>query len=222
MKRVDLNVDIGEGFPFDVELLRFATSANICCGVHAGSWDLTRETIGNALDAGVRIGMHPGYPDRVSMGRAALPQAQADEFRASIEAQVERFYNFVPAAYLKPHGALYNESADIGHPAWSIVNEVCERWQLPLLGLPGTAHAGGPAGFFAEGFVDRRYTREGTLLPRSEPGALLTDLGEISRQAVTLAPHVDSLCLHGDTPGCVEILMAVHGELLRAGFEVGP
>lgn len=221
MKRIDLNVDVGEGFDFDADLLLFATSANICCGAHAGSWDLTQETIGLALDAHVRIGMHPGYPDRASMGRAPFDPVQAEAYAASVDRQVEQFFNFVPAAYMKPHGAFYNESADAGHPAWRIAHEAAMRFQLPILGLPGTAHERLSPLFIAEGFVDRGYDASGRLLPRSAPGAVLQSLAEIRVQALRLAPLVDSLCLHGDTPGCVEIAEFVVKVLTEAGYEVG-
>lgn len=225
MKRIDLNVDIGEGFGFDRELLNFATSANVCAGEHAGSWEATRETIQLCLEAGVRIGMHPGYPDREGMGRTSMRPEQAEFFGESVARQVERFYFFVPAAYLKPHGALYNDAAGDSAAALMarpIIENACRRFQLPLMGLPGTAmEVIAPAGFIREGFADRAYGADGRLMPRSEPGAVLTSETEIRRQTLALADRVDSICLHGDTPGCVGFAERVYAALLDAGYEVG-
>lgn len=220
MKRIDLNVDIGEGFPFDADLLIFATSASICCGEHAGSWDLTQETIGLSLESGVRIGMHPGYPDRIHMGRVSMKPEQRDEFAFSVRRQIDQFFNFVPAAYLKPHGALYSDSQDGLHPMAMELMEACGRFGLPLLGMPGTAHEGLGSGFLAEGFADRRYTASRRLVPRGEPGAVLADPSEIRRQVLELATTVDSICIHGDTPDCLSIAEIVYAALIDAGFEV--
>ena len=106
MKRVDINVDIGEGFPFDEDLLDFATSANVCCGEHAGSWELTKETIFLCERKGVRIGMHPGFPDRESMGRISPQLDEVAQYANSVFEQVIRFREYTTTAqYLKPHGA---------------------------------------------------------------------------------------------------------------------
>jgi UPF0271 protein len=221
VRRIDLNVDIGEGFPHDEQLLLFASSANICCGAHAGSWEMTQQTIGLALDAGARIGMHPGYPDRASMGRAGMPPSSEIEFQRSISAQVEQFFNFVPAAYLKPHGAFYNESAHLGHPAYGLLQSVASRFRLAVMGLPGTAHAMAGTDFIAEGFADRGYTPDGLLIPRGTTGALLEDPADVQRQVLSLAPKVQTICLHGDTPNCLDFAELVYKTLLDAGYEVG-
>lgn len=227
MKRIDLNVDIGEGFPHDEDLLRFATSGNVCGGEHAGSWDLTMETIHRCLEAGVRIGMHPGYPDRESMGRRTARMEDAAEYVESIRLQVERFFFFVPAAYLKPHGAFYNDATDeseAGALARSLIESLCQRFQLPLMALPGTllAHVATAARvpLMREGFADRAYRADGRLVPRSEPGAVLEDPAAIREQVLRLADQVDSICLHGDTPGCVAFAELVFKTLVDAGYEV--
>lgn len=219
MKGIDLNVDIGEGFDFDADLLLYASSANICCGVHAGSWAKTQETIGLALDSGVRIGMHPGYPDRDSMGRLPLPVGRKREYRDSILKQAETFFNFVPPAYIKPHGAFYTESQVEGTPAFEILFELVKEFGLPVMGLRGTAHEKLPE-MIAEGFADRAYTPQGTLVNRGEPGALIASLSEVREQALSLAHRVESICIHGDTPYCVELAEAVYSALLDSGFEV--
>lgn len=222
MKTVDLNVDIGEGFPYDADLLLFATSANICCGEHAGAWSTTQDTIGLALDGGIRIGMHPGYPDRPNMGRASMDSSLERAFSDSLARQIEHFFNFVPAAYLKPHGAFYNDSTDPEHPAFAILSTNAARFGLPVMGLPGTAHELISTGFIAEGFADRAYTSEGLLVPRSRDGAVLQSTSEIRDQTIRLAKTVDSICLHGDTPGCVELAELIYATLVDQGYEVAP
>lgn len=183
------------------------------------------ETIQLCLEAGVRIGMHPGYPDRAGMGRVPLSPGQEEAFGISIARQVERFYFFVPAAYLKPHGALYNDAAgesEMAPLARRMVGEACRRFLLPLMGLPGTAMEDlSPVGFIREGFADRAYRPDGRLVPRTEPGAVLNSAAEVRRQTLELAARVDSICLHGDTPGCVAFAERIYATLLDAGFEVG-
>jgi len=220
MKAVDLNVDIGEGMPYDGELLIYASSANVCCGVHAGSWELVEETVGLCLKNGVRIGMHPGYPDRASMGRAPMPPDQLGAYKESVLRQAERFYYFVPPAYVKPHGAFYNESTFDGHAAHGILLDLLAEFALPLMGLKGTAHERAAHVFFAEGFADRGLLPDGRLIPRGKPGALLVDPKEVARQALLLAPNVDSLCFHGDHPLCVENIRAATEALLSAGYRI--
>jgi UPF0271 protein len=220
VKSIDLNVDIGEGFAFDSDLLLFATSANICCGVHAGSWELTQETIGLALDMGARIGMHPGYEDRAAMGRTSMSPAEFGKQAAAIAAQIEQFFNFVPAAYLKPHGALYHDSMDGAHPSWAVLESSLIRFQMPILGFPGTAHERLGIAFESEGFADRAYTKEGRLRPRSESGAVLCEPEDVRCQVLRIAPNVDSICLHGDTPDCLNFAELVFKTLSDAQYTI--
>lgn len=238
MKKVDINVDIGEGFPFDEDLLDFATSANVCCGEHAGSWELTKDTIFLCERKGVRIGMHPGFPDRESMGRE-LPEADAiAQYANSIFEQVIRFREYTDAArYMKPHGAWYNVLCrfQILESRFQIGADgaIYQGCKLMLDGALAAAHvpvmllAGCPLaesskpGVIEEGFADRGYASSGALLPRSAPGAVLSDREELQRQVLRLAPVVDSICIHGDTPGCVEFAELVYGTLETAGYEVG-
>ncbi len=222
MGRVDLNVDIGEGMPYDAPLLRFATSANVGCGAHAGSPRLTREVVLLCRDLGVVVGAHPGYPDRDTFGRT--PWQDPWQAFESLLAQTELLAD-LGAAYLKPHGAFYNQSAE-GGPAAEVLEELLRRFGLPLLGLPGGEHEGvarrAGVRFAREGFADRRLLPNGMLAPRSEPGAVLTDPSAVCRNALDLAPQVDSICLHGDTPDCVGLAGAVRRALEEAGFEVAP
>lgn len=224
MKKLDLNVDIGEGFPHDAALLALATSANVCCGKHAGSWNLTRHTVALCAKHGVRIGAHPGYPDRASMGRAAVSDADWVDAIASIREQIEHLVGICHCAYIKPHGTFYNESTVPGR-ASSALSAIVESFKVPLMGLPGTEHeiAARAAGvsFIREGFADRAYLSDGRLVPRNRPDAVFEVPSLVRAQALLLAPRVDSLCLHGDTDGCVEFAELVRSALEQAGFEVG-
>jgi UPF0271 protein len=250
-KRVDLNVDIGEGSPHDEALLEFATSANICCGEHAGSWDLTLETIELCKSKGVRIGAHPGYPDRKAMGRRPMEIEEHSEYLKSIFDQVARFTETVRPEYLKPHGAFYNQTSQVLPPSWVPTDD---RWKalivddpigqaigripgagslgmllrihrLALMGLAGTAHEEiakrSEVFLFHEGFADRAYNDNGTLVPRGEPGAVLVDPKLVEAQVLRIAPTVNSICLHGDTPNALEFAELVTKTLKDANYEVG-
>lgn len=225
-KTKDLNADIGEGFPKDQALCRVISSANVCCGAHAGSWQLTTDTVEHCRLHGIRVGAHPGYPDRSSMGRTPL-QGTPDWRDAviSLSEQVTAMSAFGDVAYLKPHGAFYNESLDEG-PAFECLVELLQECGLPLMGMPGTAHvrAAREAGvrLIAEGFPDRRYTSEGRLWNRAEPGAVLSDAAMIAENALLLAPKVESLCIHGDELGALENARAVRQALEEHGYEVKP
>jgi UPF0271 protein len=239
MKRVDLNVDIGEGFPHDEALLEFATSANICCGEHAGSWDLTTQTIDMCLRKGIRIGCHPGFPDRENFGRRIPSRDESAFYLDSLGKQVKEFYAYQEAAYVKPHGALYNILCAPG-PGVDNVDEgiyggcggvfigltLVSRPQLSYMLLP-TSRLGKAlrlmlnATIYREGFADRRYRPDGTLVTRTEPGAVLEDPQEIAEQVRRIAPTVDSICLHGDSPNCLHFAQLVNKTLVDAGYEVG-
>jgi len=221
VKRIDLNADIGEGFPFDGQLLAIISSANICCGEHAGSWSETQKTAFACRRANVRIGAHPGYPDRTTMGRGPGDRSYA----SSIHQQLDRFIKGIRTSYIKPHGAFYNDATTNGF-ASTCLYALLNRFRLPLMGLPGTLHetiaeaAGVP--FIKEGFIDRRYGPDGLLVPRSEAGSVLSDRKEIVEQACRLAENVDSLCLHGDTHDCVSIAVEVRAELEARGWRIAP
>lgn len=246
---IDLNVDIGEGFPYDAELLKFATSANVCCGAHAGSIELTEETIAMCKRRRVRIGAHPGYPDRLNMGRRPMEIGEQRIYLKSIHEQLQAFNSIEAPAYVKPHGGFYNDTAQVLPPDWDKPNLVKRQtpyeagghylgtlpgagslgmllrmYKLPLMGLEPTAHATiasrANVALIREGFADRAYREDGTLQPRSEPGAVLEDSEAIKRQVLWLAERVDSICLHGDTPNCVEMAELILKTLLDAGYEV--
>lgn len=224
---LDLNADLGEGAGFDAELMRLVTSANVCCGAHAGGPDETAATLALARERGVAVGAHPGYPDREHFGRRPLP-APSNTLYAQL---VHQLAGFVAAAgragvavrYVKPHGALYNQAA--ADPAFA--NVACSAvagWALPVVGLPGS-HVekacelfGVP--FVPEGYADRRYRPDGSLVPRAEPDAFVHDPAEAVDQIERLVRGrgVRTVCVHGDSPGAVAFTAAVRDGLLSRGF----
>ena len=228
-RSIDLNADLGEGFANDRALLDLVTSANICCGAHAGTLAAIRDTLGDAATRGVCIGAHPGYPDREGFGRREqkLTTLEAiDLISAQINALMS-LANEVDAkvCYLKPHGALYNQAGREPEIAGAVV-AASRSFGLPLLGQPDSlveklAHDCEVI-YIAEGFPDRRYRDDGSLAPRSEPGALLHQPNEIEDQVIQLLNErrVATLCIHGDEPGAVGNALVVRDVLKRHGITV--
>jgi UPF0271 protein len=241
---IDLNADVGEGMA-DEALLPYVTSVNVACGFHAGDPSTMDETAAAALARGVRVGAHPGFPDRANFGRVAM-EMTADAIENLVLYQVAALDGFVRArggalAHVKPHGALYHQAGEFPDVARAIAEGV-RRFHpgLILLGAFGSMllEAGRDAGLpvAAEAFADRRYLPDGTLVPRSRPDALLTDPDQAADQAVSLAcDHVaiaadgsrlaiapDSICLHGDTPGAAAIARRVSERLREAGVRIAP
>jgi UPF0271 protein len=234
MPTIDLNADLGEGFagvspPEDATLLTLVTSANIACGYHAGDAVLMRRTVVEANKLGVAIGAHPGYPDPTGFGRRDL-SASPKEVTAYVIAQIGALDAMCRAAgarlrYVKAHGALYNRAVRDGAVADAIAEAIrLVDMSLVMLGLPGTEliAAADRVGLRSarEGFADRAYRPDGTLVPRTEPGALITDPGHAADQAERLATSVDSICVHSDTPGAVTLVRAVRERLASRGYSV--
>lgn len=230
-RSIDLNADLGEGAPEDREILRSITSANVSCGHHAGDAGTTRLTIEAARDAGVAVGAHPGFADRAHFGRRELaftPEAAYD----LVAAQLHEFMIMADAvgvrtAHVKPHGALYNMASRDRALADAVARAVLDTDpQLMLTALAGSqlVAAGVANGLLtvAEGFPDRGYAPDGSLLPRGAPGAVVTDPAIAAARAVELAERgtVGTLCIHGDAPGAAAIARAVCTSLERAGFSV--
>ena len=236
---VDLNSDVGEGFGAwpggpDEELMQIITSANIACGFHAGDPSIMRRTCEMAVERGVAIGAHVSYPDLAGFGRRFIDM-RPDELADAVVYQLGALAGCARVAgskitYVKPHGALYNTIVRHEAQAEAVATAVKSfDATLPLLGLPGTdsaiEHAAADHGlaFCFEGFADRGYTREGTLVPRGQPGALLTDGAAAAAQAIRLAERgITSICLHSDTPGAAELAAAVSAGLIDAGYELRP
>jgi UPF0271 protein len=223
--RVDLNADLGEGVTDDEGLLGLVTSANVACGFHAGDRATMRAVCATAARRGVVVGAQVSYDDREGFGRRRLDVAY-DVLRGQVDEQVTTLDRIAheegtAVAYLKPHGALYNRVVDDAEQARAVLDG---SGDLPVLGLPGSvvlrlAREDGRR-VVTEGFPDRGYTEEGRLVPRDRPGALVEDPDQVARNAVRLAAEVDSVCVHGDSPGAVESAGRVRAALAEAGFEV--
>ncbi|MCW2753108.1 MAG: LamB/YcsF family protein [Marmoricola sp.] len=227
--RIDLNADLGEGVTDDRSLLAVATSANVACGFHAGDEDVMRAVCEQAAGLGVVVGAQVSYADREGFGRRPM-DVHHDRLADWVAEQVEALSVIATSAgtavsYVKPHGALYNRVAEDASQAAAVL---AGSGRLPVLGLPGSvlldlAERSGRA-VVPEGFPDRGYTAAGRLLPRGEPGALITDADAVAVNAVALARHRDvrTVCVHGDSPGAVATARAVRVALEGAGFAVRP
>lgn len=217
-RAVDLNADLGEEITDDVGLLQVVSSANVACGFHAGTEQTMREVCERAVALGVRIGAQVSYADRENFGRVDRDVAPA-LLAEQVADQVAALDRWARAAggrveYVKPHGALYHRVIVDPDQALAVL---AGSGQLPVLGMgghfaEGAAAAGRPV--WLEGFPDRGYTPDGRLVPRGETGALITAEADIVANALSLATRVDSLCLHGDSPGAVE-----HARAVRAALE---
>jgi UPF0271 protein len=226
-QQIDLNADLGEGVTDDEGLLRVVTSANVACGYHAGDEATMRLVCREAAARGVAVGAQVSYADRANFGRVAMDVGY-DELVAHVADQVATLSWIAAEAgtvvsYVKPHGALYNRVVDDEEQARAVL---AGSGVLPVLGLPPSvflrlAEAAGRA-TYREGFPDRGYTADGRLLPRGEPGALLTDSAVIAARAVQMAQYgeVSSVCVHGDSPSAVATAAAVRRALESAGFDL--
>jgi UPF0271 protein len=247
---LDLNSDLGEGLGIwtlgdDEAMLDLVTSANIACGFHAGDPTIMRRVCAQAVRRGVAIGAQVGYHDLLGFGRRRI-DADPVELANDVIYQIGALDGFARAAgdrvrYVKPHGALYNTIVTDAEQAAAVVEAVrIYDATLPVLGLPGSEwlRQAASAGLtvVAEAFADRAYTREGHLVSRRVPGAVLHDPEAIAARCVELAEtatlqDIDgnrvavparSLCIHGDTPGAVEIARRVRAALLDAGVVLRP
>jgi 5-oxoprolinase (ATP-hydrolysing) subunit A len=247
---VDLNSDLGEGFGIwtlgdDDALLDVVTSANVACGFHAGDPNILRRVCELAVSRDVAIGAQVSYRDLAGFGRRSM-DVDAASLTNDVIYQIAALDGFARVAgsrvrYVKPHGALYNRAVHDEYQAAAVVDAVAAYDPaLPVLGLPGSAllrHAK-RAGLNAvtEAFADRGYTAQATLVPRSQPGALLHDPAEVARRMVSmlmtgrlrsvdgadLAVSARSICVHGDSPGAVAMAVAVRKALAEAGVELRP
>lgn len=246
---IDLNADLGEGFGAwtlgdDDGLLDVVTSANVACGFHAGDPVTMQRVCAGAAERGVSIGAQVGYHDLAGFGRRRIDIAPAD-LSADVLYQLGALDAFARSAgsrvrYVKPHGALYNTAADDAGQAGAIAAAVASYDPaMPVLGLPGSALQDAATAhdlpFVVEAFADRAYLPDGRLVPRGQPGAVVTDEASVVGQAIsiasksrvratdgsTVAVEAASLCLHGDTPGAVTLAHAVRAALAVHGITVG-
>lgn len=246
--KIDLNADIGESSPNErtgngERLLRTITSGNVACGFHAGDPSVMRHTVRAAVQAGVSIGAHPSFRDLEGFGRREL-QIEPREIADLVLYQIGALSAIARAEHatlrhVKPHGALYNMSVKRVDIAEAIARAVASFDNtLRLVGLPGSEllAVGSRLGLSvaAEGFADRSYEPDGSLTPRHVAGAVLTEPTHVAERAVrmvreghvvardgsTLSMKVDTICVHGDTPGAAELAAAVRDGLERAGITV--
>lgn len=231
MTTIDLNADVGEGWD-DAPLYAVVSSVNVACGGHAGDAASMALAVQRVRDHGVALGAHPSYPDRAGFGRRAPAGMARAALLEVLRAQVAALANEarrqgVLVRHCKPHGALYHDlSRD---PALALAVAAAVHDELP--GRPLVVFAGSPAEqslraaglpVAAEGFADRGYAADGSLLPRSAPSGVLHEPQRAAEQAVALLRRggIDTLCVHGDTPGALAIARAVRAALEAAGATV--
>jgi UPF0271 protein len=248
MYKVDLNSDIGESFGAykmgdDAAVMDAVTSANVACAFHAGDPLVMKKTIKNCAEKGVAVGAHPGYPDLVGFGRRNMKCTPEEEY-ADCLYQIGALSAFCCAnglclQHVKPHGAMYNQAAKDPELARSIAQAVKDSGKdVILMGLANSEfekaakEMGVP--FAAEAFADRGYMADGSLVPRSQPGAIIHDVEAAAKRVVRMVtegtveavdgtvinfrPH--SICMHGDTPEAVDMAKAVRAALEGSGVKV--
>lgn len=242
-RSICLNADIGElpgpeGRALDRAILDIVSRCSIACGGHAGDAESMQATLRAARARQVAVGVHPSYPDRENFGRAPL-SLDNDSLLAALRSQVRAFQAIarelsIATVHLKPHGALYNEAAADRGLAGLVV-QIARETMIPAIIGPPDSELEAEAGrmglrFIAEGFADRRYTDDGRLVSRAAPGAVITGTSEQAAQVLSIIERgmveaqggnpipmrVETICLHGDTPGAVESALALR-DLLRAG-----
>lgn len=246
MVRIDLNSDLGESYGRyqlgnDQELMGLITSANVACGFHAGDPDVIAETVTIANQRGVAIGAHPGYPDRQGFGRRYMAM-KSSEVEHLITYQIAALAGFTKGHrlhHVKPHGALYNAAAKDPKLALAICRGI-QKFDpgLPLYGLAGSEliKAANKIGLpvRSEVFADRAYQADGSLVPRSQPGAVLTDpevvakraVGMVENQAVTAITgeiinlKADTICVHGDNAAALALIKQLRLTLAENGVEI--
>jgi len=237
---IDLNCDLGEGAAHDAALMPLVTSANVCCGLHAGSSDLMAATVRLALQHGVAVGAHPGHADRAHYGRREIAISPA-ECAETIDAQIAAVATVAGAAihHVKLHGGLYHQVGREAPLAEAVATMLAARWpQLVVYAQAGSHFAtvarGRGLAIAKEAFIDRRYLTDGRLSPRSAAGATIDDPAEAVAQAVRLAAEggvctvdgaeirveADTLCIHGDGPRAIQIAIAIRAALAAAGIDV--
>jgi UPF0271 protein len=225
---IDLNADLGEGAGADAELMRLVSSANVCGGLHAGGPADIRTAVELAVSHKVAVGAHPGYADREHFGRrnVELSGKELGSLLAYQIGAVQAVARLAGAAvkYVKPHGALYNRACRDAAVAGPVAG-IALLHGLTVVGLPGSELERACAGkvpFVAEGFADRRYRPDGTLVPRTDADAFLHDPAEAVEQVERLIRDrgVRTVCVHGDNPAAVAFAAAVRAALVARGFEI--
>ncbi|PIE61415.1 MAG: hypothetical protein CSA29_03370 [Desulfobacterales bacterium] len=250
MKTIDLNCDMGESFGnykigMDKAVMAYITSANVACGWHAGDPMVMDDTVRMAKTHGVGVGAHPGYPDLMGFGRRKMNLSPA-EVRQYLVYQIAALQGFckvhgVTLRHVKPHGALYLDAVENKETARAVAEAILSldpalRF-VALAGKKGELmrQMGEALGLkvIFEAFPDRAYTPEGTLVPRHQPGAVITDPGEVAKRAMDMAEghviavdgscielDVQTLCVHGDNPDAVNLVRQIRTGLEKNGVQV--
>lgn len=246
--QIDFNCDMGESFGMykmglDEEVIKHITSANIACGFHAGDPNWMRTTVKLAEDHGVAVGAHPSFPDLSGFGRRNM-NATALETKNDVIYQMGALQAFTTAKsiqHVKPHGAMYNMAVDDRDLATAICEAALEvDPNVVLLALAGSQWIDVATGMGLrvgrEIFADRALQADGTLVPRSMDGSVIHDTSEVVDRSLrmvtegkamaitgeTIEVEADSLCLHGDTPGAVEMAQQLKAALESEGVEITP
>jgi len=222
---MNINSDLGEGAGHDEEILPFIDSANVGCGLHAGSATISIQTAQRCRELGVEVGAHPGFDDRENYGRIELPLS-ASEIGSLVRFQVAALAGVAPLGYVKPHGALYHRCQADPEAAREVV-KVCADFAVGVMGQPRfaliqqAAKLGVPG--YREGFADRAYLPDGRLAPRTQAGSVL-DPETAAQQAIRMARSgdFDTICLHGDSPGAEKVARSIREALKEAGIKTGP
>ena len=243
---IDFNCDMGESFGmykmgFDEEVIKHISSANIACGFHAGDPMWMRKTVDLAEQHGVAVGAHPSYPDLNGFGRRNM-NATSEEVRNDVVYQAGALKAFTSnrnLQHVKPHGAMYNQAVDDADLGKSICEAVLEvDSNIILLALAGSTWIDVAKGMgmrvAREVFADRAVNSDGTLVPRSKEGSVIHDTNEVVERSLRMVTEgkilsvegdiveveADSICLHGDTPGAVDMAKTLKREFLAAGVVV--
>lgn len=245
---IDLNCDMGEGFGLynfgdDEELIKYITSANIACGFHAGDPDWMKATVRLAEEHDVAIGAHPGFPDIKGFGRRSMaisPQEVENSFVYQVGA-LTAFTRGKKLQHVKPHGAMYNMAVEGGDLAKAICQAILDvNAELILVALSGTRWVDVAKDMGVrvaqEAFMDRALNADGTLVPRSNPGSIISDVEEVVHRGVKIVTegrvktitgeevdvYADTLCIHGDNPRSVRIAADLRTELEAIGVKILP
>lgn len=245
IRSIDLNADLGEGVGDDAAMLGVVSSASVACGLHAGGPDEMAAAFTAAKTNGVAVGAHPGYADRANFGRIVVPHTIA-EIERLVAWQIGAACGLAAIAghritYVKAHGALYNLAATDTDVARAIARAIqAVDPDLACLCLAGSAGAAATAAtglrVASEVFADRAYRPDCNLVPRTEPGAMLHDPAEVTARTLRMlrdgaiiatdgSRHpvaMDSICLHGDTPGAIALACSLKAGLVAAGWRIAP
>jgi len=225
---IDLNCDLGEGIGNDFELLPLVSSINIACCRHAGSPDQVLELLQHAKNHNLNVGVHPGLNDPENFGRLESNLSEHQIF-AECLFQVGALISLadfacIKLSHLKPHGALYHQASKSKPLADKIIS-IAERFHLAILGPPGSElqHSSkGKVPFISEGFADRQYQANGTLVPRNLPNAFIHDpiAAALQTQKLIQTMGIQTLCIHGDQPDAFHFVQKLRCQLELLGIEI--